>query len=113
MKIIDGIGFQGDVCFIRIGVLPEGATETKTARDIIVTHSETGHHHMIHDGEARLFKTAERDPLVCYLQVDGAYADVVHHRPWDTHETVRLPAGAYKVVRQREYTPEGWRRVED
>lgn len=55
----------------------------------------------------------ERDPMICYLQIAGDFADVVHHRPHDTHETLRLVRGIYEVRRQREWTPEGWRRVED
>lgn len=112
MKTIERIAFQGDVCFVRVAAIPSDATEQSRTGPLVVAHSETGHHHTI-DGEARLFAAAERDPLVCYLQIDGAFADAVHHRSWDTHETIRLDRGAYKVVRQREYTPEGWRRVLD
>ena len=54
-----------------------------------------------------------------YLRVPaGDYADVVHRRPWDTHQTLRLLADGggdtiYEIGRQREYVPDGWRRVED
>ena len=51
--------------------------------------------------------------MVCYLVAEGAYADVVHQRPFDTHETLRLDGPVWKVVRQREAAPEGWRQVAD
>jgi hypothetical protein len=44
------------------------------------------------------------------------YCDVVHQRGFDTHESMRLGGGIgsiFEVVRQREYTPEGWRRAAD
>lgn len=34
-------------------------------------------------------------------------------RSFDTHESILLKGGTYEIRRQREYTPEGWRRVED
>jgi hypothetical protein len=36
-----------------------------------------------------------------------------HKRTFDTHESILFEPGNYKVRRQREYTPEGFRRVED
>ena len=32
---------------------------------------------------------------------------------FDTHEPIMLDDGIYRLRRQREYTPEGYRRVED
>jgi hypothetical protein len=113
MRIIKNLAAQGDVIFQRMTDLPRGVVAAPESDVVTVAHSETGHHHSIHRGEARLFQRAEADPMICYLQITGEYADVVHHRPWDTHETVRLTAGIWKVRRQREYTPEGYRRVED
>ena len=69
-----------------------------------------------------MFEEPKGNGLVCYLRMDiGLDADiggvdVVHHRPWDTHETIRLlgnPGDVWEVRCQREHTPEGWRRVED
>jgi hypothetical protein len=114
MKIYDKIGFQGDVCFVRIGdALPSGVKERPVEGRVVVAHSETGHHHAIEPGEARLFEKLERDPMLCYLQATGEYMDVVHHRSTDTHETVRLLAGCWEVRRQEELTPAGWARVDD
>lgn len=106
---------QGDVLFRRVDNVPAGFEPQPEAKRVVVAHSETGHHHSIDVAGVRHF--VGQDPLVCYLQLaDVASADVVHHRPHDTHETLRLMGGIgaiFEVRRQREYTPEGWRRVED
>lgn len=104
---------QGDVLFRRVATLPKKAKAEECTGQIVVAHSETGHHHAIEDDGVVRFDVG--DPLLCFLRIDGAYADVVHHRSFDTHATVRLEGGGaiWEVRRQREWTPEGWRRVED
>lgn len=105
--------YQGDIAIERIDALPRDAAREAARADgaLVVGHSETGHHHSIHNRRVRMLESS--DPLVCYLQVEGKYADLVHHRPVNPHEAFRLPTGTYRVRRQREWTPEGWRRVED
>jgi hypothetical protein len=113
--------FQGDVAFVRVDQLPAKVEEVKReAGALIVTHSETGHHHSILESGPQLFAVPD-DPMTSYLRIPAKakHADVVHQRPFDTHETLRLLADdsvgetIYKIRRQREHTPEGWRRVED
>jgi hypothetical protein len=113
MKTIKKLGAQGDVLFRRIDKLPADAVEQKRNGAVVVAHSETGHHHEVETLAVRHFERATRDPMICFLAVDGEFADVVHKRPFDTHETMRLTPGFWEVRRQEEYTPEGWRRVED
>lgn len=109
-------GAQGDVFFRRVDHIPPSAILQKRTGKLLVAHSETGHHHTI--DETGVCSYADpADPLVCYLQLSPVgYADVVHERAWDTHETLRLlggPDAVWEVRRQREWAPEGWRRVED
>lgn len=115
MKEIHRMGAQGDVVFRKVDAVPPGFEASKPCESVIVAHSETGHHHALDGAGVKLFEG--KDPLRCYLMLESVtHADVVHHRPYDTHETVRLGGGigsVYEVIRQREYTPEGWRRVED
>lgn len=103
--------FQGDVMFRRVAKLPTGVTRQK-GKEHIVAHSETGHHHVAIGGA---YYTTP-DPFVAYL-VTKATVRVEHRRSTDTHETLELLADGGEVVweirRQREHTPEGWRRVED
>lgn len=110
-------GAQGDVLFRRVAGLPKDAKPMENdGKRIVVAHSETGHDHIIALGksQARLFSGS--DPQVCYLQSGAGHLDVEHLRPFDTHATLRLLMGegvTWEVRRQREWTPEGWRRVED
>jgi hypothetical protein len=113
-------GAQGDVMFRRVRAVPDGFEKSTAEGPIVVAHSETGHHHVVEDLSCFHF-VSPRDTMVAYLQLgDGCAAgggvDVVHKRPFDTHETLRLlgkPGDVFEVRRQREWTPEGWRRVED
>jgi hypothetical protein len=111
MKTIEKCAAQGDVLFRRVEKLPNGLKLLEGGKRVIVAHSETGHHHVAIGDRVRLYGTT--DPMICYLVAESAYADVVHERSFDTHETIRFPAGVYEIRRQREWAPEGWRRVED
>lgn len=104
---------QGDVMFTRVDAIPENAEEVPRSEELVVARSGAGHHHVIANAPpvAVLFQTG--NPLVSYLRVDGDHADVVHMRSWDTHAPLRLTKGNWEIRRQREWVPEGWRRVED
>ena len=110
MKTIDTTAAQGDVYFRRIDSLPADAKRIEKW-DGIVTHSETGHHHLFRklDG-IEYFHTA--DPLVCYLRLASDEA-LEHARDWKTHETVMFTPGTYEVRRQREGSRELYRPVVD
>lgn len=115
MKQISNVGAQGDVFFVRVNEnhIPASYTpKSATPNGHIVAHSETGHHHTVR-ADGTFFYEGPSDPFTCYLRVDAEFADVVHQRPFDTHETVRLGQGTWMIRRQREYTPQGVRRVED
>jgi hypothetical protein len=121
-KTITKIGAQGDVLFIRADSIPKGATPYPEAAEYIVAHSETGHHHVAKGRGLRHYKT--EDPLTDYLEVRGP-TTVRHNRGFDTHETVELlhridealddaaTPTYFKVLRQRQHTPDGWARVVD
>jgi len=116
MKNVEKIGAQGDVLFRRVKAIPEKyVRQENRSGPLVVAHSETGHHHTIYDASVAMFE-APGDPLVCYLQLGDGACEVVHQRPWDTHEALRLlgqPGDIWEVRRQREWAPEGWRRVAD
>lgn len=112
MKTVKKCAAQGEILLTKVEGIPQGAKEhTGDGDDHIVGHSETGHHHVVNRSEARFYGT--EDPFVCYLHVTAEYADLVHRREFDTHETIRIPRGVWRVNRQQEYTPEGWRAVQD
>lgn len=113
MKLIKTQGAQGDVLFRRIDALPADATPAKAeAGQFVVAHSETGHNHVVMERPGVRYFTA-MDELRAYLVVEGDPAPVEHLRSFDTHETFGLTPGVWEVRRQREYTPEGFRRAAD
>lgn len=118
MKTFENTCAQGDVMFVRRDALPAGliADEAKNGR-IVVTHSETGHDHVMlldrtDNPDPAVVMYSGADPLTSWLQVNRPTA-LEHLRPHDTHQSIMFAPGIYEVRRQREYTPEGFRRVED
>lgn len=105
---------QGDMLLIKVDKIPDGAKPRKAENGLhVLAHSETGHHHAVEDGVGVGVLAEPNNDMVCYLKIEGDYADVVHYRNYDTHETIRLLQGDWMIKRQREAVPEGWRRVED
>lgn len=119
MKLVNKSAFQGDVMFRRVPSLPKAVVEVKRDGPMILAHSETGHHHAVDDIHAKQY-SVPGSALISYLQLgdvgEAGGVDVVHHRAWDTHETLRLLGKAgdvWEVRRQREWRPEGWAMVSD
>lgn len=106
---------QGDVMLIPVASLPvAGHAPAKVENGaFIVTHSETGHHHVVMERPTVRMYQDTMDLFRSWLVIEGDPADLEHLRSTDTHETVRLDPGVWEVRRQREYAPEGWRRAAD
>lgn len=109
MKTFETTCAQGDVHFTRRDALPAGLKPVAAENGkIVVTHSETGHNHvMVLDRVAgppavALYETD--NPLVAWLEVHRPTA-LDHLRPHDTHESIVFPPGVYEVRRQQEYDP--------
>lgn len=110
---------QGDVLIERIATIPTNAAAQKRSRRIILANGEvTGHHHCLEiEDPADWWKrgdisTADNKPatLAGELYVNLPAGGVVTHQE---HAKINLPAGTYRVTRQREYTPEAIRNVAD
>lgn len=108
---------QGDVLITRIDTLPSGVDLTKPrARDagrVILAYGEvTGHAHAIADTleapAAALFDDPN-GPEGSFVMLVESDTGIVH----EEHGRIDLPAGNYRVTRQREYTPEAIRNVAD
>ena len=117
MKTFKSQAAQGDLLIRRIDSLPKGCIQLKPEKGFfVVAHSETGHNHVIAERPNVMIYTTN-DPMVSYLQVieatDAAETIIEHLRSFDTHESISIAPGNYEIRRQREYSPEGWRRVED
>lgn len=111
------IAAQGDLFLRRIDKLPAGSKRLDAECGVyVVAHSETGHNHVI-DAAPQVAWYGTDDPMVSYLEVieatDATETLLRHLRGFDTHKTIVIPPGIFEVRRQREYTPEGWRMVED
>ena len=118
MKTFRNQAAQGDLLIRRIPALPVTGLKPLATENgnFIVAHSETGHHHVIAERPNVQVFTSE-DPMISYLQVieatEATEALMEHLRSYDTHETISITPGIYELRRQREYTPEGWRKVQD
>jgi hypothetical protein len=105
---------QGDVYLKQIDILPKIDHKKYICTEgiqiegaIILAHGEvTGHKHAIYDGNAILVKSKDTNDF--FLMVIKP-SELKH----EEHDTITLPIGNYKVVRQREYSPTEIRRVAD
>ncbi len=88
---------QGDVFLMEVSKLPHSATAEAASEKIVLAYGEvTGHSHSVRAEDAKLY----RDNEDSYLVVENK-ANLIH----EEHDTIPLPAGVYKVIRQREYNP--------
>ena len=103
---------QGDILLTRIDELPDGLSKMVSENnEYIVAHSETGHHHVLADSDVDVYQAAN-DEFVLYVVVNAPTV-LKHKRSFDTHSPISLDSGIYRINRQREYTPEGYRRAQD
>jgi hypothetical protein len=100
---------QGDVFFKEVKSIPRGGKVRKSGH--ILEGEVTGHIHRISD---RAVLAAEAQVLECgeglYLNVSAEGGVSIVH---EDHKTLELPPGNYEIVRQREYSPEAIRNVQD
>src|SRR5262245_37554454 len=111
---------QGDVLIERIDSIPSTAKKQKRSRKVILAHGEvTGHHHALEvedpadwwKGEQEISAANEKpSTLAGELFVSVPNGGVVTHQE---HSRIDLPAGNYRISRQREYSPEEIRNVAD
>ncbi len=96
---------QGDVLFVQIKQLP-GGKSIKRANGHILEGEATGHIHRV-----AVIEQAEvleiGDSL--FVRVGDEGVSIVH----PDHGELVLPAGNFRVQRQREYSPEAIRSVQD
>lgn len=98
---------QGDVLFKSVKQIPQGGKVRKSGH--ILEGEATGHIHKIASAqlaEAEVFECGAG--LFISVSVEGGVS-IVH----EDHQTLVLPPGNYEIVRQREYSPEKIRNVQD
>ena len=112
---IDRVGAQGDLLIKEIDSIPQGITPVAPVDGrYIAAHSETGHHHIVDAGPNLMWQDPV-NPMICYLQANDEFADFVHCRSHDTHQTRRVDGGGkyYQLINQREGNQTLWRRAAD
>ncbi len=117
MKTFKNMAAQGDFIIIRVAELPKDVEVMQPENgQFVIAHSETGHNHVMERTNVEAFvtkgSTKTADLYELFLNVK-APTEIIHLRSHDTHEALLVPAGTYKVRRQREYTPEGFRKAAD
>jgi hypothetical protein len=119
MKTFKNKAAQGDLIILRVKKFPSNLIPVNPVDGrFVVAHSETGHDHVMvmeRPGTVRAFKdkdTKDVDLYKMFFEVD-AETPIEHLRSFDTHETLQVSPGKYMIIRQREYTPEGFRRAAD
>lgn len=130
MKTFDKQAAQGDMFIRAIESLPDNVKETEAEHgNFVLAHSETGHNHIVKKQEGVSFFSNQNDPFIAYLVIDTSKVEspveCKHLRDHDTHETISFFTGdfiakvkdagkkIFEIRRQREYTPEGFRRAQD
>lgn len=98
---------QGDVLLIPVPSIPEAAKPGKRDKGrIVLAYGEvTGHAHAITEPGVKILEHEGTR----YIRVPRKGADLRH----EEHGAIALAAGDYKVVIQREYSPEEIRNVAD
>ena len=105
---------QGDCYLIPIKSVPASAEAVAPeGGQFIITHSETGHHHVVMERpDIRQFKAM--DIFRGFLEVSGDEpAELVHLRDHHTPAPQVIAPGAWLIQRQAAYTPQGWERARD
>lgn len=110
--LIQNMAAQGDVLFRRIETLPAGLTAAPESPILVLVPSAEGHNHVIERPKGIATYYPGKDPMLSHMVLTDA-ATVTHQRQHDTHAPLTLRSGVWEVRRQRESTPEGYRRVED
>jgi hypothetical protein len=103
---------QGDVLLVPVSGAEVPATAVPAPRDrsgrmILARGEATGHAHVIVGPDVILL--ADRDDIDRLFIKIVTRGRVVH----EEHGAISVPAGTYRVVRQREYVPGSYRPVAD
>ncbi len=102
VKFVPPYCAQGDLNIFSCKDIPKNLIEQKKeGGQYILAHSETGHHHVIDGNVARV---VNKNEFISYMEVKEE-AKIFHLRKFDTHKTIVLPPGNYRLTRQREYVP--------
>lgn len=92
---------HGEALLLPVNNLPVGKTSKTT--EIIIAHSETGHHHVVISKQP-LETIGNIDKHDLYLRLFTP-AQLVHKKPTQKHKTLTVPVGDWKILHKTEYNP--------
>lgn len=103
MLKFEKVAAQGELTITRLSRTPKkiGSPVAAVNGDLIVGHSETGHHHVVDADCATLTRV---DAFTAFLNVFRPTA-IVHKREHDTHPSIELQPGMYEFRTGREFDP--------
>lgn len=98
-----GLIRQGDVLVVPCPTIPENTTPIPRENGrLVLAHGEaTGHAHAITHPDVTLVTAEQAGELRMWMHVTAPEpVELVHQE----HDTLLIPPGTYRVIRQREYT---------
>lgn len=101
------IGAQGEITIIQIDTLPEGMKTVpaeKTAKGWIISHSESGHHHLLTDGDV-VERTSDVPAGMKILYAILAKPEQLIQDAATPHGAHQLDAGIFEFRIAREFDP--------
>lgn len=93
---------HGEILLQPVNEIPKG--KIVKAKNYIVGHSETGHHHVLESDVDFTVLEAENMNDQLFFQLIKP-AKMVHKKSTDKHKTLTIPAGIYKRFHDTEYDP--------
>ena len=114
-KTIKRMAAQGDLLFVRIKSIPTNVQKLPSNGRLIVGHSETGHHHLVktREGSKDIDIFIDPDNSSTRYVASESRMTIAHDKSFDRHEDIDLDPGIWEVRQQREWAPEGMKKVVD
>lgn len=109
---------QGDILLVKINNIPKDAIKQKKQDLIILAFGEkTGHCHAVKSNAVQEFKQKEDRFFKIGKTVilsHGLLEEIKKkEKVSKDHNIIEIPPGLYRLIHQREYSPEKTRRVSD
>lgn len=96
---ITTLGAHGEITLIRVETLPKHFESISPVNgEFIVAHSETGHHHVL---EADGVEYMPEDAMTAWVRIQKEVS-LKHKRSHDTHRTLTIKPGMYRINHARE-----------
>ena len=90
---------QGDLLIVKVKGIPDGAVKQKNR--VLAEGEITGHMHELDSGEVY-----EKGGILYFRVAENQRSTLKHQE----HGPLTFEPGTYKVIRQREYEPDNWKR---